>query len=141
MGLWEARGGRQERGSGAAPTVTGAQRLLQGGPVVDAGLWCSLAPRQHLCLEGGVGLGVTGDRGCRGPARPQQAALPTTVRSQTELAFDTEPHSSTGFLGASVVRNPPANAGGVSLIPGSGRSPWRKKWQPTPVFLPGKSCG
>ena len=19
--------------------------------------------------------------------------------------------------------------------------PWRKKWQPTPVFLPGKSCG
>ena len=21
------------------------------------------------------------------------------------------------------------------------KSPWRKKWQPTPVFLPGKSCG
>ena len=24
------------------------------------------------------------------------------------------------------------------LIPGSGRIPWRRKWQPTPVFLPGK---
>ena len=23
----------------------------------------------------------------------------------------------------------------------SGRSPWRRKWQPTPVFLPGKSHG
>ena len=27
------------------------------------------------------------------------------------------------------------------LIPRSGRFPWRRKWQPTPVFLPGKSHG
>ena len=27
------------------------------------------------------------------------------------------------------------------LIPGSGRLPWRRKWQPTPVFLPGESHG
>ena len=27
------------------------------------------------------------------------------------------------------------NAGDLSLIPGSGRFPWRRKWQPTPVFL------
>ena len=26
-------------------------------------------------------------------------------------------------------------------ITGSGRSPWRQKWEPTPVFLPGKSHG
>ena len=52
------------------------------------------------------------------------------------------------FYGASqvaiVVKNPPANAGevrDVGLIPGSGRSPWRRKWQPTPVFLSGKSHG
>ena len=31
------------------------------------------------------------------------------------------------------------NAGDLGLIPGSGRFPWRRKWQPTPVFLPGKS--
>ena len=68
-------------------------------------------------------MGVTGDRGCRGHAHSQQAALPTTVRSQTELAFDTEPHSSTGFPVASVVKNPPANAGDVGLIPGLGISP------------------
>ena len=27
------------------------------------------------------------------------------------------------------------------MIPGSERFPWRRKWQPTPVFLPGKSHG
>jgi len=27
------------------------------------------------------------------------------------------------------------------LIPGSGISPWRRKWQPTSVLLPGKSHG
>ena len=38
-----------------------------------------------------------------------------------------------------MVKNPPANAGNardVGSIPGSERSPG--KWQPTPVFLPGK---
>ena len=43
-----------------------------------------------------------------------------------------------GFPGGSVVKNPPANAGDagdMGSIPGSERSPWRRKWQPTPVFL------
>ena len=42
---------------------------------------------------------------------------------------------------SAMVKNPPADTGdlrGVGLIPGSGRS-LRRKWQPTPVFLPGKS--
>ena len=37
-----------------------------------------------------------------------------------------------------MVKNPPANAGDLGLIPGLGRS-LEKKWQPTPVFLPGES--
>ena len=40
-----------------------------------------------------------------------------------------------------VVKSPPAHAGGVDSIPGSGKIPWRRTWQPTPVFLPGKSHG
>ena len=40
-----------------------------------------------------------------------------------------------------MVNNSPANSRDVSLIPGSGRSPWRGKWHPTPVFLPGKLHG
>ena len=46
-----------------------------------------------------------------------------------------------GFLGGIVVKNPPANEGDArdrGYIPGLGRSPWRRKWQPTPVFLPGE---
>ena len=50
-----------------------------------------------------------------------------------------------GFLGGSVVKNSPANAGGAreaGLIPAWVRKiPWRRKWQPIPVFLPGKSHG
>ena len=33
------------------------------------------------------------------------------------------------------------NAGDAGLIPGLRRSPWRRKWQSTPVFLPGESHG
>ena len=34
---------------------------------------------------------------------------------------------------SSAVKNPPANVGEAALIP-EWRIPWRKKWQPTPVF-------
>ena len=33
------------------------------------------------------------------------------------------------------------NVEGASSIPWSGKTPWRRKWQHTPVFLPGKSHG
>ena len=45
---------------------------------------------------------------------------------------------------ARVVKNLAVNAGDIRVvcsIPGSGRFPWRRAWQPTPVFLPGKSHG
>ena len=47
-----------------------------------------------------------------------------------------------GFLGGTVLKHAPANAadaGDAGLISGSGKIPWRRKWQPTPVFLPGES--
>ena len=43
-----------------------------------------------------------------------------------------------------VVKNLPTKAGDTGdtdLIPGSGRFPQRRKWQPTPVLLPGKCYG
>ena len=46
-----------------------------------------------------------------------------------------------GFPGGSAVNNPPANAGDVGSIPGEGKIPWRRQWQPTLIFLPGKSHG
>ena len=40
-----------------------------------------------------------------------------------------------------VVKHLPAKAGDMGLIPGWGIIPWWRKWQPTPVFLPGESHG
>ena len=42
-----------------------------------------------------------------------------------------------------VVKNPPANAGDTrcGFDPWVKEIPWRRKWQPTPVFLPGVSHG
>ena len=45
------------------------------------------------------------------------------------------------FPGDSVVKNLLADAGDVGLISESRKIPWRRKWQPTPVFLPGESHG
>ena len=50
-------------------------------------------------------------------------------------------HTMEDFTGDSVVKNLPANAGDMGSTPGSGRSPQRREWQPTPVFLPGESHG
>ena len=44
-------------------------------------------------------------------------------------------------MGGSVGKAFACNAGDLGLIPGSGRSPWRRKWQSTPALLPGKSHG
>ena len=42
---------------------------------------------------------------------------------------------------APVVKNPSANAGDMrrGFDPRVGKIPWRRKWKPTPVFLPGES--
>ena len=46
-----------------------------------------------------------------------------------------------GFPGSSEVKASACNVGDPGSIPGLGRFPWRRKWQPTPVFLPGESHG
>ena len=40
-----------------------------------------------------------------------------------------------------MVKNLPLNTGDAGSIPGVGKIPWRKKWQATPIFLPGGSYG
>ena len=43
-----------------------------------------------------------------------------------------------GFPGGSDGKNSSCNAGDLGWIPRWGRSPGRREWQPTPVFLPGE---
>ena len=52
-----------------------------------------------------------------------------------------------GFLDGSDNKESDCNAGDPSSIPSSnpssgvGKIPWRREWQPTPVFLPGEFHG
>ena len=49
-----------------------------------------------------------------------------------------------GFPGGLVIKNLPVNARRhrrCRFYPWVRKIPWRRKWQPTPVFLPGKSHG
>ena len=46
-----------------------------------------------------------------------------------------------GFPGSSEVTASACNEGDLGSIPGLGSFLWRRKWQPTPVFLPRESHG
>ena len=52
-------------------------------------------------------------------------------------------HIITSFPGGTVIKNLPTNAGNTKpwFDPWVGKIPWSRKWQPTPVFLPGKFHG
>ena len=44
-----------------------------------------------------------------------------------------------GFPSGSDSKECRCNAEDLGSIPGLGRCPWNRAWQPTPVFLPGES--
>ena len=46
-----------------------------------------------------------------------------------------------GFIDGSDGKKSAYSVGDLGSIPGLGRSPWRRKWQSTPVFLPGEFHG
>ena len=46
-----------------------------------------------------------------------------------------------GFPGGSVVKESASQCRNQGFDPGIKKIPWRRKWQPTPVFLPGESHG
>ena len=47
----------------------------------------------------------------------------------------------TGFPGVSHGKESACNARDPGFDPWVGKIPWRREWQPTSVFLPGKSYG
>ena len=70
----------------------------------------------------------------------KQGLIAQSIRTQCGKWFWNGTGHSWGFPGGSVVKNPPARAGD-RFSPWVGKIPWRGKWQPTPVFLPGRSHG
>ena len=63
------------------------------------------------------------------------------IQSMTQyLAYSK--FSTGAFPDDSMVKNLPANAGDIGdMDPWARNIPWRREWQPTPVFLPGKLHG
>ena len=71
-------------------------------------------------------------------------SLGTVIDPESHAQCSKQVHVTRAPQVALVVRNTPANTGGLQdqgSISSSGRSPWRRAWQPTPVFLPGESHG
>ena len=69
---------------------------------------------------------------------------------QSIISSSQQPYNKTGlsefswgFPGGSVVKNLLANSGDIGdrFNPWVRKIPWRREWQPTPVFLPGESHG
>ena len=73
------------------------------------------------------------------PAHPWTLYLISLLVGDPSPPQSTEFTPSEGFPDDSVVKNPPANAEGFH--PWVRKIPWRRNWQLTPVFLPGKSHG
>ena len=69
-------------------------------------------------------------------------ALPNLLLKHRKLNALPKVTQLSGFPGGAVVKNPPANkrrCRRCSFDPWVRKIPWRRKWQPTLVFLPGKS--
>ena len=63
---------------------------------------------------------------------------PQVMRDLSPASVFTATQPSTGFPGSSDGKASACYVEDPGLIPGLGRSPWRRKWPPTPVPLPGK---
>ena len=67
------------------------------------------------------------------------------LKGQNQMRRNTQRHVLLKFPGGSVVKHPPItgeDAGNAGLTPHPGREdPWRRAWQPIPIFLPGESHG
>ena len=66
--------------------------------------------------------------------------LKTPPLQRREREFDHRLGSKGAALAAQI-KESACSAGDLGSIPGLGRSPWRREWLPTSVFLPGKVHG
>ena len=89
--------------------------------------------------------------GCRGREVLEPSDQATSIPRREELChrlprlqmgFDELLSQRPGSPGGSDGKEPACNVGDqAGFHPQVRKIPWRRKWQPTPAFLPGKSCG
>ena len=89
-------------------------------------------PLQYSCLENPI------DRGT------WWSTVHGVAKSWTRLSdlwIDIDRNNLSSLPGSSVSKESACNSGDWCSNPGLGRYPWRRGWQPTLVFLPGKFHG
>ena len=67
------------------------------------------------------------------------ATVHGATKSRTQLSNFTHSLTQECLKAPQVIKNLPANAGRYGFDPWVGKIPWRRAWQPIPVFLPGES--
>ena len=73
---------------------------------------------------------------------PSYAEVLTSSPSEWDIIGNRVlPHSSVGKNMYLQMQESACQCGRLRFDPWVGKIPWRRKWQPTPVFLPGKSHG
>jgi len=107
------------RGPGPAPAEDTPPIPSSALETVDCTTCIAQCPKSHLL-----------------PLLPPKQRVGVQVRLRIPLGY------STWMWWASQVAQAVSSCNAdLASIPGLGRFPWRRKWQPTPVFLPGKSLG
>ena len=75
------------------------------------------------------------------PGRLQSMGLQRVGHDWTTSLLLLHYMESWSFPGSSGVKESACNAGGPGCVPWVRKIPWRRKWLPTPIFLPGESHG
>ena len=96
------------------------------------GILPSLMPSHQIVISRNWGLGqdsICPDLQVTGKENEEYGPAPPVSISEFGL----------GSPGSSAGKESNCNARDLDSVPGLGRFPWRRAWQPTPVFLPGES--
>ena len=74
---------------------------------------------------------------------PWEQSSHSALKKEQELGREkiSNMYTNQGFSGGSDNKDSACKAGELGFDPWIRKIPWRRKWLPTPVFLPGESCG
>ena len=138
----------------SAPSHLDGKRIPESGAYLEAGAKPKMIPRGSASKEEEWQFHMWSCLNCRFNSCnwldkscfcgiSEKISVPITETSLASVVLDVRGKYTWGLasLVAQMVKAPVYNEGDLGSIPGSGRSPEERKWQSTPVFLPGESHG
>ena len=135
-----------DRTAGGGPAGSGSHRAVGRRPQSPAGRWLKASASPRVSLPEAARDAAPGfSQSTWHERRPGGSPVPLTTYSQNSHALTSAlvyllPASQWASLGAQTVKNLPAMRR-WGFDPWVRKIPWRRAWQPTPVFLPGEPHG